>query len=214
MAGTRRPGRPKGVQEDPEIRRERLLVATEEAIRRYGPAVSMDQVAQQAGVSRSTLYDNFENRTALAAAVIHRYGQPLLKDLLDGLGAAQTPEAVVRTGLRIYLDHIEASPEVYRFVVRNTADDTLFLGVAGVLGSLVAAALPADGPATEIAEEFGFAALGAIVSATERWSDRRTPPRAVFEPALGDFVWGGLVAGGIVPGEAPIDLVASFAHLR
>lgn len=213
-AATRRPGRPKGAQEDPELRRERLLAAAEEAIRRHGVDVSMDQVAQVAGVSRPTLYDNFRNRAELAVAIIDRFGQPLLLDLLDGIGASSSLEGVVRTGLRIYLDHVEANPEVYRFVIRNVADETLYLGVSGVFGLLVAAALPSGGPSLEVAEGLGSAALGAIVSATDRWSGGRRPPRPVFEAVLGDFVWGGLVAGGIVPDDRSIDLGPMLDPLR
>lgn len=174
----------------------------------------MDQVAQVAEVSRSTVYDNFENRAALVVAVVERFGQPMLQDLLAGLGEARTPEAIVRTGLSIYIDHVEANPEVYRFVIRNIGGDDLFQGVSAVLGALVAAAMPADESAPAIAEELGTAVFGAIVSATERWSDRGTPPRSDFERALADFVWGGLVAGGLPATAQPIDLATAFAHLR
>ena len=196
------------------MRRERLLAAAEEAIRRHGVDISMDQVAQVAGVSRSTLYDNFRNRSELAVAIIDRFGQPLLHDLLDGIGATSSIEGIVRTGLRIYLDHVEANPEVYRFVIRNVADETLYLGVSGVFGLLVAAALPSGGPSPAVAEGLGSAALGAIVSATDRWSDHRRPARPAFEAALGDFVWGGLVAAGIVPDDRPIDLGPALGRLR
>lgn len=213
-AAARRPGRPKGAQEDPLLRLDRLLAATEAAIRIHGPDVSMEQVAQVAEVSRSTLYDNFESRGALVVAVVDRFGQPMLQDLLTALGEERTPEAIVRTGLRIYIDHVEANPEVYRFVVRNIGGDDLFQGVSAVLGALVAAGMPADESASEVAEELGSAVFGAIVSATERWSERGTPPRADFERVLADFVWGGLVAGGLPPVTPPIDLTTAFAHLR
>jgi AcrR family transcriptional regulator len=213
-ARTRRPGRPKGVQEDPEERRERLLVAAEAAILRHGPAVSMDQVAQVAEVSRSTLYDNFASRSELSVAIIDRFGQPLLHDLLDGLHTPLLVEDLVRRCLRTYLDHVEARPEIYRFVIRNIADDALYLGVSSVFAGLVAAALPDGDPTHEVAEDLGSAALGAIVSATERWSDRRRPPRKDFEAALGDFIWGGLVAGGIAPDAALTDLASVLGHRR
>ncbi len=196
------------------MRLDRLLSAAEDAIRLHGPDVSMDQVAQVAGVSRSTLYDNFENRSALASAVVDRFGEPLLQDLLEQLGEELVPEAIVRTGIRVYVDHVEASPDVYRFVVRNVGDDTLYRGVSTVLGALVESALGGGGSHAETADELGSAALGAIVSATERWSERGTPPRAAFEQTLADFVWGGLVAGGIAPAAGPLDLTAAFAHLR
>lgn len=209
---TRRPGRPRGVQQDPAARRERLLSAAEQAIRTYGPDVSMDQIAHHADVSRATVYDNFENRAALNSEIIDRFGAPLLHDLVTRLGTSLPPEAIVRTGLATYVDHIDADPEIYRFVVRNIGDDTLFRAIGALLETLVAPALVDRPEAPETAEELAFAALGAIISATERWSERRTPPRAQFERTLGDFVWGGLVAAGVAPNDTPINL-ASVAAL-
>lgn len=209
---TRRPGRPSGARKDPAVRREQLLRAAEDAIRAHGPDVSMDQIAQHARVSRATVYDNFDNRATLTGEIIDRYGTPLLHDLVSRLGTALPPEAIVRIGLATYVDHIDADPEIYRFVVRNVADDTLFRSIATLLGSLVAPALEDGADTSDTAEELALAVLGAIVSATERWSERRTPPRAQFESALGDFVWGGLVAAGVTSGGTPIDL-ASVAAL-
>lgn len=203
---SRRPGRPRGAQQDPAARRERLLSAAEDAIRTYGPNASMDQIAQHADVSRATMYDNFENRAVLTQEVVDRFGGPLLRDLISRLGTALPPEAIVRTGLATYIDHIAADPEIYRFVVRNVADDTLFRSIGTLLESLVASALGDRPDAPDTAEELAFAALGAIISATERWSERRTPPRDHFERALGDFVWGGLVAAGVASSDVPIDL--------
>lgn len=203
---SRRPGRPRGAQEDPSVRRERLLAAAEDAIRAHGPGVSMDQIAQHANVSRATVYDNFENRAVLTTEIVDRFGIPLLHDLIGRLGVALPAEAIVRTGLATYIDHIADDPEIYRFVVRNVADDTLFRSIGTLLESLVASALADRPDATETAGELAFAALGAIVSATERWSERRTPPRDQFERALGDFVWGGLAAAGVEASGTPIDL--------
>ena len=53
----RKPGRPKGATRDPQERRSDLLAAAERAIRRHGPGVSMEQIADEAGVAKATLYD-------------------------------------------------------------------------------------------------------------------------------------------------------------
>jgi AcrR family transcriptional regulator len=210
---TRRPGRPRGALQDPAARRERLLSAAEDAICTFGPGVSMDQIAAHADVSRATVYDNFENRAEITNEIIERFGAPLLGDLVARLGTALPPEAIVRVGLATYLDHIDANPEIYRFVVRNMADDTLFRSIATLIETLVVPALLDRPDASEVGEELARAVLGAIISATERWSERRVPPREQFERTLGDFVWGGLVAAGVAPLDTPIDL-ASVAALR
>ena len=52
--------------------REALLISAKKAFAAYGPEASLNKVAQNAGVSRSTLYRNFSDREALILAVLER----------------------------------------------------------------------------------------------------------------------------------------------
>ena len=52
--------------------REALLISAKKAFAAYGPEASLNKVAQNAGVSRSTLYRNFSDRDALILAVLDR----------------------------------------------------------------------------------------------------------------------------------------------
>lgn len=58
-------------QVDP-AKREALLKAAAELIGTHGPAVSIDEIANQAGASRQTLYNQFGSKIGLIEALIDR----------------------------------------------------------------------------------------------------------------------------------------------
>lgn len=58
-----------GLRRDAAVNRERLLEAARHLFAERGPDVALEEVAAAAGVSRTTLYRNFETREQLVAAV-------------------------------------------------------------------------------------------------------------------------------------------------
>lgn len=208
MARThRRPGRPAGVQPSPAERLELLLDAAEAAIAEHGATVSMEQIAERAEVSKATLYDNFDGKAGLTAALVDRAGRRLMEAYGAGLSGSITAEQVVRVGIKVFVRHIEAHAEVYRFVVRNSEDETLVDEIASPVGGLIASVL--DGAGVDArADALAFATLGSIFTATDRWCREQRPSRKQFEVLLADFVWGGLVAAGVQAGDQPVDLTA------
>src|SRR4051812_33024253 len=84
-APPRRPGRPRGAQQDPAERRASLLTAAEGAIAEHGAGASMEQIAAAAGVSKATLYDNFDGKAGLNLALLDRYGTRVLQTFAVGL---------------------------------------------------------------------------------------------------------------------------------
>src|SRR6266516_910782 len=66
-------------------------------------AVSMETVAERAGVSRPLVYKHFANRNELLAAVYRREAVHLHRQLAAEVGAADTVEAMFRTLIRAAL---------------------------------------------------------------------------------------------------------------
>jgi AcrR family transcriptional regulator len=60
----------RGVRSDAARNRERILVVARELVARDGPAVSMDDIAREAGVAVGTLYRHHPTKAALVAAVV------------------------------------------------------------------------------------------------------------------------------------------------
>ena len=206
MASGRGPGRPRGAQQDPAARREALLQAAEGAIREHGPDVSMEQIAERAGVAKATLYDNFDGKAGLTQALIDRFGLRLLERFAQSLSRSLTAEQVLAEGIDAFVGFIEADPEIYRFVVRHHEGDALIAEITAPIGALIRA-IPGPIQADETtASLLAHAILGTIISATNAWSQTRQPPRADFVRLLTSYVWSGIVGAGLEPDDRPVDL--------
>jgi AcrR family transcriptional regulator len=85
-------------------RRDHLLDAATELLAAGDDAVSMDSVAERAGVSRPLVYKHFANRSELLASVYERESNLLHRELAAAVNAAGTLEdkfrALVRGALR------------------------------------------------------------------------------------------------------------------
>src|SRR5689334_23685829 len=79
---------------------ERILEATEEVLRRYGPAkATVVDVARALGVSHGSVYRHFRTKAALRAAVTKRW-LDRTSEVLDGIAAQdRDPEARLRDWL-------------------------------------------------------------------------------------------------------------------
>jgi AcrR family transcriptional regulator len=87
-------GRPREISE--EERRRRLIAVAEKVFVEQGyNAASMDEVAQDAGMSKRTLYQLFDTKEALFAAVITDRMRALSEGAEKGAGARPLKEAVI-----------------------------------------------------------------------------------------------------------------------
>jgi AcrR family transcriptional regulator len=100
-------------------RRAELVRAARKAVHRVGPAVSMDEIAAEAGTSKSIVYRYFEDKAGLRLAVAANVVATMHDALRDAAQAAPTPLAALRAMVRVYLEMIEHSPNVYWFVTRT-----------------------------------------------------------------------------------------------
>jgi len=113
--GGRRPYRQRQRADAAEATRRRILDAATERLRR-APAqpVSVDAVARDAGVSRSTVYLVFSSRAelldAVAADVLHRAGR---RHLVEAVAHPDAREAL-RGGLRAGAAMYAADPDAFR----------------------------------------------------------------------------------------------------
>ena len=86
-------------------RRDALLDATVELVTSGDvAAVSMEAVAERAGVSRPLVYKHFSNRSELLAAVYRREATGLHRQLAREVGAAESVEGMFRTLIHGALD--------------------------------------------------------------------------------------------------------------
>jgi len=152
VSGVPRPlpdGRSTRWEDHRTARRAELVEATLRAIRQHGASVGMDEIAAQAGTSKTVIYRHFEDKAGLYLAVAERVDQRIMRHLAEavsGAGPARTAmasrtgsrataraaaaadragraKALITSAVDAYLALVEADPEVYRFVVSRPLVD-------------------------------------------------------------------------------------------
>lgn len=173
-----------------------------DALRAGGADVSMERIANAAGVTKPILYRHFGDREGLVRAMADRFADQLRADITTSLlGPAEDPRDLLRATIDSYLAFVERDPDVYRFIISaalseaGRQDDALgtFIrqigaDVAGVLGERLREAGADSGPA----EPWAHGMIGMVHQAGDWWLERRTMPRERLVTYLVDLLWSGL----------------------
>lgn len=189
-----------------EDRREELVDAAIEAIRRLGADVGMDALAASAGISKPVLYRYFDDRSRLRLAI----GQRLTAGLIEALGPAvaqvRGDRAAVAVAVDAYLRLIEAEPELYKFVanrpgprgegdvVADTADT-----ISSTLASVIGDRLRELGLDTGPALPWAHGLVGCLRAVGDWWLRQQKPmSRDALTQYVTTLLWSGVegVAGG------------------
>jgi AcrR family transcriptional regulator len=180
-------------------RREDLLDAAVELIISDGvEAVSMESVADRAGVSRPLVYKHFSNRTGMLVELYRREARLMHADLTEAVRAEETIEGMFRALVRAALEASSRRRELFtalrsagawnrelRREHRDRDRQTIqfFAGLACRQFGI---------PAAE-AESATMMLLTAMESVLGQWQTRRTAAHAVLlEETYLDLVIGGL----------------------
>jgi AcrR family transcriptional regulator len=191
-------------------RREQLVDATVAAVGKHGAGVGMDEIAAEAGTSKTVVYRHFADRADLYLAVCNRVAAQLLPKLRGAIEASSHPREMVAAAIDTYLAFIEADPELYRFVVHQTAlgrpasdpVDTLSDLVGQQAAAAISVALTQAGRDPAAAAPWGHGVVGLVRSAADWWLRADRPMlRSELAAHLTDLAWAGL--SGVVDTPAP-----------
>ena len=190
------------------VRREQLVDATLAAVGRYGARVGMDEIAAEAGTSKTAVYRHFTDRTDLYVAVCGRVAEQLLPKLRAAMDSSDHPREMVAAAINAYLAFLEADPEVYRFVVhgptghldaRSDPISSLSDLVGDQAAALMAVALEQAGRDASAAGAWGHGIVGLVRSAADWWLRSERPMlRTELAAHLTDLAWAGL-SGVVIP---------------
>lgn len=184
-----------------ERKRERLIASAIEVVRREGPAVSMDAIAREAGVTKPIVYRAFGDREGLTAAVAERFATELASSLERAIAEATDDRCRVSGAIGTYLAFIEREPKIVRFLVHRDLARVEQSGVAtsgfvrrvtGIVTQALGEAMRERGLDSGAAEPWAYAIVGAVHLAGDWWLERRTLPRERLVEYLTALVWDGM----------------------
>jgi AcrR family transcriptional regulator len=190
-------------------RREQLVDAAVSAVGKHGAGVGMEEIAAEAGTSKTVVYRHFTDRTDLYVAVCGRVADQLLPKLRAAMASSTEPRGMVAAAIETYLSFLEADPELYRFVVHGAdrpADSDPISSLSDLVGEQAAALVsrsieqagrdPAAGP------PWGHGVVGMVRAAADWWLSADRPMiRSELAAHLTELAWAGL--SGVVSTPAP-----------
>ncbi|MCL4422804.1 MAG: TetR/AcrR family transcriptional regulator [Actinobacteria bacterium] len=195
-------------------RRSELVTAATRVIRREGPAVSMDLMAAEAGVTKPILYRHFGDRAGLCAAI----AEPVLAELAEAIevviGKEGHPYDVIHSAIDSFLRFVEEDRNLYKFLTRGEPAEPAGPGpglapiedfeqrIARQTASVIDQSLRAIGRDSEAAQAWGYAIVGMVHAAARWWLQNQSMSRSSISTRLAELAWWGLsgVGGHTSPG--------------
>ncbi|WP_049793148.1 TetR/AcrR family transcriptional regulator [Conexibacter woesei] len=83
-------------------------------------AVTMDEVASAAGVTKPLLYAYFGNKERLYRACMERAGEAMLATVVEAIRAAEGPTEALRDGLRAFFAFVDGDRDAWRVLFDET----------------------------------------------------------------------------------------------
>ncbi|MEQ8861673.1 MAG: TetR/AcrR family transcriptional regulator [Pseudomonadales bacterium] len=179
--------------------RSTLLAAAEKLIRERGPTVSLEAIANEAGVTKPTLYREVGDKDALVNALAERLAVRMAEATSRLVAQASAPREGLRNLIAGYLDLAARDRHLYLFVTAGvTGDDrvaqSLLLadGAASQFADPIAAYRSARGADPAVATVWSYGLLGAMHFVTLWWLREQTPDIEVVIDQITALLWSGM----------------------
>ena len=180
-------------------RREELLDAATEVVRRLGADTTMEAVAAEVGVAKPVLYRYFGDRSGLFDALTARFSERMVRSLRQALAMRLPPRTQVDSAVDAYVRVVESDPQLYRFATLRMRSESANAGgvldeATTMLTQTLGEALRAVGRDSGFAEVWAAGLVGMVHVATDRWLDHPVMPRAALVEHISELLWSGLGA--------------------
>jgi AcrR family transcriptional regulator len=185
-------------------RRALIIEAAREAFAEGGyQGTSLDAVAERAQVSKALLYEHFDSKRELHAAMLEAHVQELIERLNAALAEAEPGEDRLRAGTEAFFTFIEERRGAAAILLRNTGDpdvavwlarlrDEVGRQIVTLMTAEVEQMLAADPELRTSIELFAQQQIGAIQSLADWWGEHREVPKEQVVGAVMDMVWVGM----------------------
>ncbi len=188
-----------------------MVKAAVRAIRRLGPAVTMADIAQEAGVSKPILYRQFADKADLHAEVAGRAAIALIEKLRAASDGEPRRHRQLSLVIGAYLEYVERESHLVGFLrqfpvgssasTRQPAQDiaaTLSARISSILRERLGAAGRDAGPA----DAWAVALVGYVQAAADWWLSGHPVPHTVLAEQLTWLIWNGFA--GLDRAEAEV----------
>lgn len=175
-------------------RRHAFVLAGAAAIDKYGAAASAEQIADEAGVSRTVLYRYFRDKDDLRHAIADHVVAAVVDSVLPKLaiGPGTTPRQVITSTVDVIIGWFDEHPNLYYFL-RSRRDGPSLHAVENTLADQVAALLKVFlegfGLDAEVAEPGAYGIVGLVESSGSWWLSKRSMSRERVTAVICDGVW-------------------------
>jgi AcrR family transcriptional regulator len=167
----------------PERERQMLEVAGQSFAARGFHAVSMDEIAEQAGISKPMLYHYFGSKEGLYVAYVRQQGGVLLAGMRDATDPGASPAERLWAGTLAFLGYVDEHRPGWALLYRESVSQggPLAAEVAALrarIATIVHRLLRGTGPAaSETGEMLAHAFVGAGESVANWWLEHPEEPR-------------------------------------
>ena len=175
-------------------RRASFVEAGVRAIDLYGTTASAEQIADEAGVSRTVLYRYFRDRDDLRQAIAENAVQQVLDSVMPKLQLTpqSTPHEIIHAAIGVIVGWLDEHPNLYYFL-RNRTDASSLESVektlADTIASLLKVVMVFFGMSGDVAEPGAHGIVGFVEASGGWWLQHRSMPREAFTEIVCTGVW-------------------------
>lgn len=180
-------------------RREQLISVGRQLFADKGyEAVTVEEIAAEAGVSKPLVYEHFGGKEGLYAVVVDREMTDLLGRVQSAL-APDRPKAMLQSVVLAWLDYIATETEGFRVLVRDSAPGvaegsfaSLLRDIAARVAGKLAEQFDDRGYNRKQADMYAQMLVGMVTNTGMWWVDVRKPKRDELAAHLVNLAWNGL----------------------
>jgi AcrR family transcriptional regulator len=181
-------------------RREQLVDVARKLFAEKGfEAVTIEEIAAQASVSKPVVYEHFGSKDGLYAVIVDREMNILLGMVSDSL-TADNPRALLEQAARALFDYIEERSDGFRVLVRDSpvAQNTgnfasLLRDVASQVDERLAREFDRSGFPSKFAPMYANMLVGMVALTGQWWLDVRKPKKDEVVAHVVNLAWNGIV---------------------
>jgi AcrR family transcriptional regulator len=175
-------------------RRTAFVDAGVRAIDQYGPAVSAEQIADEAGVSRTVLYRYFRDLEDLRQAIAEHVVDAVVGSVLPSLvlSPQATPRQIISGAIEVIIGWLDEHPNLYLFLRSRQVGpslDAVENTLADKVAALLKVVLVLFGLDSDEVAPGAYSIVGLVESTGAWWLATRTMSRERITEFICTSVW-------------------------